>query len=108
MVNGGLILLEKFDELSRESYVDFKNRSTEVLVNKLLKNLGHIPEPEWIDVNDRLPEDNDGEVLASVNHCGEINYFVLEYVGNDEWLDWQTRIMPGVTHWMPLPKPPKK
>lgn len=67
---------------------------------------------EWISVNDRLPEDNQ-EVIAVVcafygglkkrtevvaTHYTEKNGFDFFMIRQDSYL---------VTHWMPLPEPPK-
>ena len=59
---------------------------------------------EWISVKDRLPEES-GEYLA---YCGEYDgicvlyYEVLKTKGK-----WRTKWKDDVTHWMPLPEPPK-
>ena len=70
---------------------------------------------EWIPVGERLPED-DGDVLAIVSgyptpnitledvmvvatFCGEEGWYIGEYP------DWDD---PIITHWMPLPEPPKE
>lgn len=60
---------------------------------------------EWISVKDRLPDNND-EVLMFI--CG---VHVLGYVDiNGEWYnDVDEKEFSGsVTHWMPLPDPPKE
>lgn len=55
---------------------------------------------EWISVKDKLPNENKIEVLVYVEYIGvEVNYcldgiFVSQYAHQ-------------ITHWMPLPKPPK-
>jgi hypothetical protein len=60
---------------------------------------------KWIPVTERLPEEK-GDVLV----CDTREDFVStwEYLGNDLWLYdnifWCTD---DVTHWMPLPEPPK-
>ena len=72
---------------------------------------------EWISIEDRLPKD-DGEYLVCL--CGNVT--VKEFnpwtSGNGsnsfEWFEWEKipgygsekgQVL-GVTHWMPLPKPP--
>ena len=57
---------------------------------------------EWISVEDRLPEDA---------------YFVLAFEDtglmrvvcfyDNRWEDNLDYVIEGVTHWMPLPKPPE-
>ena len=73
---------------------------------------------QWISVEDRLPEDKvDGEtVLAAVSGKPRENieligalmtagYFTGEGWVINEYPEWEN---PTVTHWMPLPQPPKE
>ena len=57
---------------------------------------------EWISVKDRLP--NDGEITDVYIDLGR-------RITNYKWesFDLQSSFMPHfITHWMPLPEPPKK
>lgn len=76
------------------------------------------PPNEWISVEDRLPENSvDGEaVLAVVSGKPHENIkligalMIAEYFAGEGWLvneypEWEE---PTVTHWMPLPQPPKE
>lgn len=62
---------------------------------------------EWISVKDRLPEN--GDVVLCFMEFGEQRILQWDSVSS-WWLgyghgdDWQKA---DVTHWMPLPKPPK-
>jgi hypothetical protein len=56
---------------------------------------------EWISVKDRLPE-NASPVLC-ITYKG--NPFVARY--DHKWARWRVSGTTDVTHWMPLPKPPK-
>ena len=65
--------------------------------------------PQWISVEDRLPE-IDQEVLIRTN---EGLYDIAQFTGADRF--WTLERNPsawvtatGVTHWMPLPEPPKE
>lgn len=70
---------------------------------------------EWIKCSDRMP-DNDNYVLAAdfankYSACTP-NYQVAcygDWVGSTEWDDGDGNglNMELVTHWMPLPEPPK-
>lgn len=54
---------------------------------------------EWISVKERLPEDaKDEYVLVACNYHGEI---IVET--RKKW-----NLDSSVTHWMPLPEPPKE
>ena len=69
---------------------------------------------KWISVKDRLPE-KDGEYLVRFADKGLSN---VEYESKfesfgywlsimwDEYADWFPYV--GITHWMPLPEPPKE
>ena len=67
---------------------------------------------EWISVKDRLPEEWTNVLVYSGG-----NYDVLMYRPNrretlcfmyqDECGHWTEKHSPPVTHWMPLPEPPK-
>ena len=69
--------------------------------------------PEWISVEDSLPEKNANVLLNVVaRRRGKpfscIGFYSVE--PDDEpcfILDDNFTILKGVTHWMPLPKPPK-
>ena len=69
---------------------------------------------EWISVEDRLP-DQSGEVLVIVSGNPQKNitlncaYELAEYDHYDGWImemwpEWEDAV---VTHWMPMPQPPK-
>ena len=70
---------------------------------------------EWISVKDRLPELGDYSVLAYWGHGGIDMVHVADYFkditagvdhqGNQRFTKWY--LTSGVTHWMPLPEPPK-
>lgn len=59
---------------------------------------------EWISVNDRLPEP--GEDVLVCNHWGDIDTDMvwINPDGKTEFYFDKT----NVTHWMPLPEPPKE
>lgn len=60
--------------------------------------------PRWISVEERLPEHMD-DVLVWVGGLAEIGC----HDENDDCWELYTYVGDGtVTHWMPLPKPPKE
>lgn len=63
---------------------------------------------EWISVKDRLPEKGE-RVLCTDGH-GVFEQYRIER--NEIHGEWQRCGLPAllqrVTHWMPLPKPPKE
>lgn len=62
---------------------------------------------DWISVKDRMPEDDATYLVYGRNGYGIV--FAV-YYGDGEWLtcDDLTNITRFVTHWMPLPEPPKE
>ena len=70
--------------------------------------------PNWISVEERLPE-VDERVLACVGIPGELSVWDGVRWNGEEWeaeeeaaYDYWTTIDDPVTHWMPLPAPPKE
>ena len=61
---------------------------------------------EWISVKDRLPE-NDTRVLVYLNikklDANTYTFFDTDRMLDGKWIRWNSYI----THWMPLPQPPK-
>jgi hypothetical protein len=86
--------LRKYNELRNEFLCDMTERST------------------WVSVKDRLPKKNE---LVLVN--GDDGIFRAYCDGDLEFPSWQCSPIGsyagdgcvfGITHWMPLPKPPKE
>lgn len=71
------------------------------------------PASPWHRVEDKLPESGEfGEIVLACNDVGTVNAAFLSssgkwYAANNTMYDAWTW-MPNVTHWMPLPEPPKE
>lgn len=69
-----------------------------------------IMQSTWVSVKDRLPEE--GLKVLAYDCEDDIESIKIDYVvsfGTNEWV-WACRLVDDyaqVTHWMPLPKPPK-
>lgn len=64
---------------------------------------------EWVSVKDRLPKDGQ-DVLAYLNDGEETRIAPCNY-SNGVWFDSVMNcavVLQDVTHWMPLPPPPKE
>lgn len=65
---------------------------------------------EWISITDRLPEIGE-DILIRVKCSSYYNVEQGLYKGNNEWINcWfsiRNENLYRVTHWMPLPEPPK-
>lgn len=71
----------------------------------------------WISVNDRLPPD--GLMVIGYTPCDGymfVGFYRESKIGNYNWSKWfivtamrsTQKMTKKVTHWMPLPDPPKK
>lgn len=100
---------EKLIELLREA--QYLGGLEEKIADHLIAN--GVTVQKWIPVSERLP-DKDGEYLVRFADKGISNTEYESKFGSfgywlsimwDEDADWFPYV--GVTHWMPLPEPPK-
>lgn len=75
----------------------------EVPKDELLQVLELLKERQWISVNDRLPEAD--QYVLTIDKLGF--YYIDCVLNTGEWEENTSRINP-VTHWIPLPEPPKE
>lgn len=62
--------------------------------------------PKWIPVSERLPNLHETVIVCDVR---EQYVGAWMYYGNDDWLhDDKLFDTEEITHWMPLPEPPKE
>ena len=109
-------LIERFAERLKEAYPkndrnnpspaiyydDFCDIVDEVAAEIIDSIANGVTVQEWISVKDRLPEG--GEIVIICTEKGFV--YAGELIGDTWFLDndsWTT----NVTHWMPLPQPPK-
>ena len=62
--------------------------------------------PKWISVEERLPEEDD-DVLMMTDMGMSMGYYCRDSF-IDSWVDYVNSDSKCVTHWMPLPEPPKE
>ena len=63
---------------------------------------------EWIPVDDRLPQENGRYLTANKRWDDKINVFDLWFDGGFWYVDRDDAVFDfEVTHWMPMPNPPK-
>lgn len=101
-------LVELFDEAARIcnnkrcnrcSYLDVPSCVDELAIDHLIAN--GVTVQEWIPVSERLPEKNTANIVA--DQYGIVFQCLYAYDGWDLWEENEVVI----THWMPLPQPPK-
>ena len=87
--------------MTREDFnnkmVDFLKNPSERKVNELFEQ---VTVPCWISVEDELPTKYDSYLTLSRGNVIEITHYNID--------GWHTESKGKVTHWMPLPAPPKK
>ena len=79
-----------------------EERHMEAVADYLLDN--GVTVQQWIPVSERLPEKYNTEVIVCTDK-GDVmtaNYEKDYFINTEAW------ITPTVTHWMPLPEPPKE
>lgn len=100
---------EKLIELLKESGVAFPISTANFLIANGVTLDNQVSSSKWIPVGERLPELN-----TKVLCCGiKGGRFIAELTtwGIEKHLTWDKRDgkgCPTVTHWMPLPEPPKE
>ena len=118
---------EKLVELLTEAFFDYNHGKGDGYIPKNFADhlvANGVTVQEWISVKDRLPE-NDGSYLVTINSFGgrkhiNVRWFAkdgeavneYELAGQENvWYyydsEWGYISIDSVTHWMPLPKPPK-
>jgi hypothetical protein len=71
-------------------------------VTNLLEQIKDLRKSRWIPVTERLPEEA-GCYLVAVKNDHKRRYSKTAWFSHDSWFARQ-----DVTHWMPLPEPPKE
>lgn len=80
---------------------------------KALRDLvKHVELPKWIPVTERLPDNIDEEVLVCNEGYGKdgTGFATVAVYNGNGWLEcWERKqYLACITHWMPLPEPPKE
>ena len=95
---------EKLVELLAESeYMSFEKKADHLISNGVtVVDKFATTEQQWISVKDRLPEYGK-RVLTFGSRDGQLYVYIDQICGDGGWLfaTWE------ITHWMPLPQPPK-
>ena len=99
-----------------EAYADFLDWETkDYIVDSIMElfatdnNVGDKltpTEPKWIPVTERLPEDSVAVNLHTSSGVVGTGFYCKQ---TKSWVQWYSggSLFADVTHWMPLPEPPK-
>ena len=98
---------EKLIELlqgARDKYINLLTFEKELIADHLIAN--GVTVQKWIPVTERLPENKKCVLMYSAD--GGVAEGVYEE-SRKRWIQWRWSVfdVPSVTHWMPLPEPPK-
>lgn len=63
-------------------------------------------QPQWISVDERLPEEDGTYLVVVKNRASHIDTDRF-YVDDSSWEFFNNSRLPKITHWMQLPEPPK-
>ena len=100
---------EKLVEIVKKAaYSSLPSNTEDFHLNMFVTNLlSHgVTVQEWISVDDRLPENIANRVLVV---CERSNGVFYAHYEKPFWINLETDkpFISTVTHWMPLPEPPK-
>lgn len=95
---------EQIEEMSRHIQNAVGGCSTywSRLISEALYDAGYSKQIEWISVEERLPEKQANFLIADDKGHMEIALWTKQF----GWFSGSNRVK-KVTHWMPLPEPPK-
>ena len=88
------------------------NAALNVTVSNLIEQIAELSKPKWIPVTERLPEEHvfvlvrqdDDRMMIAVRVDGNWWYRYFAYDVDR----WDENEQGTITHWMPLPEPPKE
>lgn len=97
--------LTKFNpETGQYEYIEPAKTQSEFITQRkaVIQKLGELEDrAEWISVEEKLPDTDEATIYSEEYGMGTIKVSLLG-------MDWQRFIGRfNITHWMPLPQPPK-
>lgn len=99
-------LLNDLAEVSKYLTEEARDQRLADIVEEAMEELatGVSDKEKWIPISERMPdEDEDVHVYRGKGHG-----IITAYRSEGRWYSHQHDILRDVTHWMPLPEPPKE
>lgn len=100
-----------FASLYEPACTDLLLRHAADQIERDQKELAELREkiPQWISCKDRMPPDRTAKYLVTFRGVAGALVDVAKYFPGDGWFceDWPVSSQ-EITHWMPLPEPPKE
>ena len=98
---------EKLVELTKRAIIDWEHGDvSEWIADRLIAN--GVTVQEWISVNDRLPEEAVDIIVYTTKKRIAFGYLYDGHFRDEEHEIMASWNIGEVTHWMPLPEPPKE
>jgi hypothetical protein len=93
-----------------EMHLEFEkwdDAETEFSLSEWLYNAGYRKQSGWISVDERLPMRGELVLVSSMDKITKKHgwFYLASYDKERKW--WNGASFGRVTHWMPLPEPPK-
>ncbi len=93
--------------IQKANFMGLKDAESTLLLDEAADAIEELIKPRWISVEERLPG-NGQDILAVQSHGGEVRIVPANY-DRSVWYDcFFNRAAEHITHWMPLPQPPKE
>lgn len=112
IINGSSLYLALANYLASNAYLNDTAKDVLAMVCVWIDEAKAIQVPKWIPVTERLPQKATDYLCRCVVNDDNTYpfYMVLRYILFDENPHFQHETKGGmkVTHWMPLPEPPKE
>lgn len=108
-----LIDADAFDKALEDAQIQCKRNGGNFrfgVLSTVRANLENAPTVgEWVSVKDRLPEENQEYIVYVTDIEGEKCVTVDQWLSHARhWFLFDDKAESKVTHWMPLPPPPKE
>jgi hypothetical protein len=103
---------EEIESLIHDAVRDWNDNAIKeiTLTDKILSLISEEKRDEWVSVEDRLPEEGQVVSIWSEQHGFQSKYYLTVYSESNKFFEpFQSGIsvIRDVTHWQPLPQPPK-